>query len=211
MMLVFQSLMYFSPSLCRHQEHQALTVSAVNKEIRSHIVPTPVACGDFYAEHSKPSFRTERGASPGRVGPLRPEYRVRACSPGGGRCGLGLPDGCAGYCPGQLVSADEEEGDRDRAQADQAAGPERPLEAAGESRGRRGALVQQGPDAAGRDRGRHRDADRTAELLGGVEQPGSQAGLVLGDPRQSAIETGMKANAVPTPVMMNGPARLVQK
>src|SRR5260370_16693374 len=32
MMLVFQSLMYFSPSLCRHQEHQALTWDAVNKE-----------------------------------------------------------------------------------------------------------------------------------------------------------------------------------
>ena len=33
---------------------------------------------------------------------------------------------------------------RDGSQADQAAGPERPLEAAGERGGRRGALVQQG-------------------------------------------------------------------
>src|SRR5258706_10492387 len=178
MMLVFQSLMYFSPSLCRHQEHQALTWGAVNKDVRSRIVSTPVACGDFYAEHSKPSFRTERGASPGRVGLLRSKYRVRACSPGSGRYGLGLPDGCAGYCLGQLVAADEEEGDRDRGQADQAAGPERPVEAAGESRGRRGSLVEQGREAGGGDRGRHRDADRTAELLGGVDQPGGQAGLV---------------------------------
>ncbi len=74
-----------------------------------------VAAEAIYAEHSKPSFRTERGASPGRVAPLRSEYRVRACSPGRGRCELGLPDGCAGYCLGQLVAADEEEGDRDRA------------------------------------------------------------------------------------------------
>src|SRR5260370_33659781 len=108
MMLVFQSLMYFSPSLCRHQEHQALTWGAVNKDVRSRIVSTPVACGDFYAEHSKPSFRTERGASPGRGGLLRPEYRVRACSPGSGRCGLGPPHGCAGHFAVQLVAADVE-------------------------------------------------------------------------------------------------------
>src|SRR5258708_12346664 len=68
MMLVFQSLTYFSPSLCRHQGHQALTWGAVNKDGRSRIVSPPVACGDFCARHSKPSFRTERGASPGRVG-----------------------------------------------------------------------------------------------------------------------------------------------
>src|SRR5258708_23091274 len=68
MMLVFQSLTCFSPSWCRHQGHQALTWGAVNKDVRSRIVSTPVACGDFCARHSKPSFRTERGASPGRVG-----------------------------------------------------------------------------------------------------------------------------------------------
>src|SRR5271163_4505267 len=44
------------------------------------------------------------------IADLRSEYRVRACSPGSGRCGLGLPDSCAGYCLGQLVAADEEEG-----------------------------------------------------------------------------------------------------
>ena len=41
-----------------------------------------------------------------------------------------------------------------------------------------------GGDAAGGDRGRHRDADRPAELLGGVDEPGGQAGLVLGDAGQ---------------------------
>src|SRR5271155_987478 len=64
------------------------------------------------------------------IADLRSEYRVRACSPGSGGCGLGLPDGCAGYCRSQLVAADQEERDRDASQADQAAGPERPLEAA---------------------------------------------------------------------------------
>ena len=118
------------------------------------------------------------------IADLRSEYRVRACSPGSGGCGPGLPDGCAGYCLGQLVAADEEEGDRDRGQADQAAGPERPLEAAGQCRGRRGALVEQGAGVGGGDRGRYRDADRPAELLGGVDEPGGQAGLVLGDPGQ---------------------------
>ena len=36
----------------------------------------------------------------------------------------------------------------------------------------------------GGDRGRYGDADRPAELLCGVEEPGGQAGLVLGHPGQ---------------------------
>ena len=52
-------------------------------------------------------------------------------------------------------------------QADQAAGPERPLEAAGQCRGWCGALVEQGAGLGGGDGGRYRDADRPAELLGG--------------------------------------------
>src|ERR1017187_2699759 len=63
----------------------------------------------------------------------------------------------------------------------------------------------------GGDRGRHRDADRPAQLLRGVDEPGGQASLVLGDPARAAIETGMNANAVPIPTKTNGPARLAQK
>jgi hypothetical protein len=58
------------------------------------------------------------------------------------------------------------------------------VEAAGECRGWCGALAQQGAGVGGGDRGRYRDADRPAELLGGVEEPGGKAGLVLGDPGQ---------------------------
>jgi len=82
------------------------------------------------------------------------------------------------------VAADEEVGHRHPGQADSAAGPERPLEAAGECRGWWGALVEQRRRVGGGDRGGDGDADRRAELLGGVEQPGGQAGLVPGDPGQ---------------------------
>src|SRR5438270_7883097 len=80
-----------------------------------------------------------------------------------GRCGLRLL-GRAGHRRGEFVAADEEIGDRDRGQADGAAGPERPLEAAGERRGWCGALVEQGAGMGGRDRGGYGDADRAAEL-----------------------------------------------
>ena len=56
------------------------------------------------------------------------------------------------------------------------------------------------------------DADRAAELLCGVEEPGGEAGVAArAMPASAAIETGMKAKAVPAPATKNGPARLRQK
>src|ERR1700683_2573525 len=92
-----------------------------------------------------------RSAPPG--GPTQPPGMLgsRTVSSGAGGCGPGLPGGRAGYRPGQLTAADEQERDRDGGQADHAAGPERPVEAAGQRGGLPGALVQQGGDTADRE------------------------------------------------------------
>ena len=60
------------------------------------------------------------------------------------------------------------------------------------------------------DGGGDGDADRPADLLGGVEQPGGDPGIVIGDTGQAPIDTGMNAKAVP-PARNNGPARFAQK
>src|ERR1700733_11693526 len=63
------------------------------------------------------------------------------------------------------------------------AGPERTLEASSGCRGGGGALVEQGAGMGG-DRGRYGDTYRPAKLLGGVDEPGGHADVVLGDPSQ---------------------------
>ena len=49
-----------------------------------------------------------------------------------------------------------------------------------------------------------------ARLLEGVEEEAGPASRSA-TPARAAMETGMKANAVPMPTMTNGPARLAQK
>ena len=60
-------------------------------------------------------------------------------------------------------------------------------------------------------RRRDRDADRAAELLRRVQQPGREPGFTLLDAARPAIDTGMNEKAVPSPARKNGPDRVAQK
>ena len=104
-----------------------------------------------------------------------------ACCASGGRLGLWAPEGGRGDCCCHLVLADQEEGDWDREQRDRAGHPESGVKSAGERRVDGVPAAQERVVVAGGDARGDRDAERAAELLGGVDQPGREPGFVFGD------------------------------
>src|SRR6516164_705680 len=84
-------------------------------------------------------------------------------------------------------AADKQSGrDREGEQGDRSANPQGQVEAVGQRDVDGLALTEQGAQAGGGDRGGDRDTERPAELLGGVDQPRGQPGLLLGDAGQPA-------------------------
>ena len=128
-------------------------------------------------------------------------------SVGGGYRGLALQGGRDGA--GEFCTPDEQERDGDGGQSGQPGNPERPLEPAGERGGRCVALAQQDTGVGRGDGGSDSDADRPADLLGGVEQSRGDPGVMIGDTGQGPIDTGMNAKTAP-PARNSGPARFAQ-
>ena len=123
--------------------------------------------------------------------------------------GCGSRQGGRGDCCCHLVLADEQERDGDREQRNRAGHPEGGVKSASQ-RGVDGvpATQQRGVVAGGDARG-DRDPERTAELLGGIDQPGCEPGFLVRRRRRAPrSDTGMNVKAVPIPTATrNGPNR----
>jgi hypothetical protein len=123
---------------------------------------------------------------------------------GAGRYGDGFD------CLGEFVGADEEEGCEDGGECGGAADPERPLEAAAECASCGVAFVVSVFRCAAVTVDATATPSAPPSCCVVLRRPEASPVSCSWMPASAAIETGMNANAVPTPVTKNGPRRLLQ-
>src|ERR1700730_13985804 len=211
MMLVFQSLMYFSPSLSRHQEQQALTGVPLirNSVVTLRLLQWPAETFTRSIQNC-PSER--RGAPLPEESPLSVRNTgLEPAHPAGASAGLGS-------LTAVLATALASSSRRMRREVTGAAA--RPIAPQAQNAHWK-PLVSA---AAGAAPWWSRLLAWVAAIVDAMAtpiappscwevlmSPEARPASCSATPARAAIETGMKANAVPIPTTMNGPARLPQK